>query len=57
MSKKDPELRIEARIDFTVTNDTIISQICLLATKWLKMKKIMIWVILTKEIWTNQIKK
>ena len=57
MSKKDPELRKEARIDFTVTNDTIISQICLLTTKWLKMKKIMIWVILTKEIWTNQIKK
>ena len=26
-------------------------------TRWLKMKKIMAWVILAKEIWTKQIKK
>ena len=26
-------------------------------TRWLKMKKIMAWVILAKKIWTKQIKK
>ena len=45
------------RVNFTVTDDTIISRIELLTTRWLKMKKIMAWVILAKEIWTKQIKK
>ena len=45
------------RVNFTVTDDTIISRIGLLTTRWLKMKKIMAWVILAKEIWTKQIKK
>ena len=45
------------RVNFTVTDDTIISRIDLLTTRWLKMKKIMAWVILAKEIWTKQIKK
>ena len=45
------------RVNFTVTDDTIISRIGLLTTRGLKMKKIMAWVILAKEIWTKQIKK
>ena len=45
------------RVNFTVTDDTVISRVGLLTTSWLKMKKIMAWVILTKEIWTKQIKK
>ena len=56
MSKKDPELRKEVRVNFTVTHDTIISRIGMLTTRWLKMKKVMAWVILAKEIWTKQIK-
>ena len=57
MSEKDPKLRKEVRVNFTVTDDTIISRVGLLTTRWLKMKKIMAWVILAKEIWTKQIKK
>ena len=57
VSEKDPELRKEERINFTVTDDTVISRVGLLTTSWLKMKKIMAWVILAKEIWTKQIKK
>ena len=55
--KKDPELKKEVRVNFTATDDIIISRIGLLTTKWLKMKKIMAWVILAKEIWTKRIKK
>ena len=55
--KKDPELKKEVRANFTATDDIIISRIDLLTTKWLKMKKIMAWVILAKEIWTKRIKK
>ena len=40
-----------------MTNDAIILRIGLLTTSWLKMKKIMAWVILAKEILTKQIKK
>ena len=40
-----------------MTDDTIISKIGSLTTNWLKMKKIMAWVILAAEIWTKQIKK
>ena len=40
-----------------MTNDVIILRIGLLTTSWLKMKKIMAWVILAKEILTKQIKK
>ena len=57
VSENDPELRKEVEVNFTVTDDTIISKIGLLTTRWLKMKKIMAWVILGKEIWTKQIKK
>ena len=57
VSEKDPELRKEVRVNFTVTDDTVISRVGLLTTSWLKMKKIMAWVILAKEIWTKQIKK
>ena len=45
------------RVNFTVTDDTVISRVGLLTTSSLKMKKIMAWVILAKEIWTKQIKK
>ena len=34
VSKKDPELRKEERVNFTVTDDTIISRIGLLTTRW-----------------------
>ena len=57
VSEKDPELRKEVRVNFTVTDDTVISRVGLLTTSSLKMKKIMAWVILAKEIWTKQIKK
>ena len=57
MSKKDPELKKEVRFNFTAVDDTIISRIGLRTTVWLKMKKIIAWVILAREIWTKQIKK
>ena len=57
MSEKDPELREEVRVNFTVTDDTIISRTGLLTSRWLKMKKNMAWFILAKEIWTKQMKK
>ena len=57
MSEKDPELRKEVRVNFQGTNDTIISRIGLLTTRWLKMKETMAWLILAKEIWTKQIRK
>ena len=57
MSKKDPELKKEVRFNFTVVDDTIISRIGLRTTVWLKMKKIIAWVILARESWTKQIKK
>ena len=57
VSGKDPQLRKEVRVNFTVTDEAIISRIGLLTTRWLKMKKIVAWVILAKEIWTKQIKK
>ena len=57
VSKEDLELKREVRINFTMTNDTIISRIGLLTISWLKIKKIMAWVILAKEIWTKQIKE
>ena len=57
MSKKDPELKKEVRFNFTVVDDTIISRIGLRTTVWLKMKKIIAWAILAREIWTKQIKK
>ena len=57
MSKKDPELKKEVRVNFTAVDDTIISRIGLRTTVWLKMKKIIAWVILAREIWTKQIKK
>ena len=41
MSKKDPELKKQVRVNFTVTDDTIISMIGLLTTGRLKMKTIM----------------
>ena len=50
-------MRKEVRVNFTVPDDTITSKIGLLTTRWLKMKKIMAWFILAKEIWTNKIKK
>ena len=34
VSKKDAELRKEVRVNFTVTDDTIISRIGLLTTRW-----------------------
>ena len=57
MCEKDPELRKEVRINFTVTGDTIILKIGLLTTRSLKIKKIMVWIILAKEIWIKQIKE
>ena len=45
------------RVNFTLTDDTIISRIGLLNARCLKVKKIMACVILAKEIWTKQIKK
>ena len=57
MSEKDPELKEEVRVNFTVTDDTIISRTGLLTSRWLKMKKNMAWFILAKEIWTKQMKK
>ena len=46
LSKKDPELRKDVKVNFTVTDhsDTINSVIGLLTTRQLKMKKIMAWV-------------
>ena len=49
-SEKDLELRKELRVNITVTHDTIISRIGLFTPRWLSMKKIMVWVILAKEI-------
>ena len=40
-----------------MSDDTIISRIDLLTTRWLKMKKGMTWIILAKETWTEQIRK
>ena len=48
VSKKDLELKKEMRVNFTVTDGTIISKISLLTTRWLKMKKTMAWVIPAK---------
>ena len=52
LSKKDPELREDVKVNFTVTDhcDTINSVIGLLTTRQLKMKKIMAWVILNIKI-------
>ena len=46
LSKKDPELRKDVKVNFTGTDhsDTINSVIGLLTTRQLKMKKIMAWV-------------
>ena len=57
VSKEDPELKKEVKVNFLMTDDTIILRIGSLTTTWLKMKKIMACVILAKEIWTKQIKK
>ena len=57
MSKKDPEFPKDIRVNFTVTNDTITSRVGLINKRWFKMKKIMTWVIIAKEIWTKQIRK
>ena len=57
MSKEDSELKKVERVNFTMTNETNILRIGLLTTSWLKMKKIMAWVILVKKILTKQIKK
>ena len=40
-----------------MTGDTIILKVGLLTTRWLKIKKIMVWIILAKEIWIKQIKE
>ena len=48
VSKKDLELKKEMRVNFTVTDGTIISKISLLTTRWLKMKKTTAWVIPAK---------
>ena len=45
------------RVNFTATDDIIISRIGSLTISWLKMKKIMALLILAKEIWIKQIKK
>ena len=57
MRKKDPEFPKDVRVNFTVTNDTITSRVGLINKRWFKMKKIMTWVIIAKEIWTKQIRK
>ena len=57
VSKEDSELKKVERVNFTMTNETNILRIGLLTTSWLKMKKIMAWVILVKKILTKQIKK
>ena len=41
VSKKDPELKKQVRVNFTVIDDTIISRIGLLTIRRLKLKKIM----------------
>ena len=45
------------RVNFIITDDTIISRISLLTTSQFKMKKIIGWIMLAKEIRTKQIIK
>ena len=45
------------RVNFIVTDHTIISRISLLTASQFKMKKIIRWIILAKKIWTKQIIK
>ena len=53
VSEKDPELRKEMRLNVAVTDETIISRIFLLTTRWLKLKKIMAWVMQHLAMWKN----
>ena len=53
VSKEDPELKNEVSFNFTVTDDTIISRISLLTTRWFEMKKIMACVKRAKGFWTK----
>ena len=57
ITESDPELKNGVRVNLTRINDDVILRLEALTLNWLKMKRVMAMVILTKNQWIKKIKK